>query len=44
MYDISNTDTICAISTPPGSGGITVIRISGPKAVAITDSRAKSKN
>ena len=38
MYDISNTDTICAISTPPGSGGIAVIRISGPKAVAITDS------
>lgn len=32
------TDTICAISTPAGSGGIAVIRISGPKAIEITDS------
>lgn len=28
-------DTICAISTPPGVGGIHVIRVSGPKALAI---------
>ena len=28
-------DTICAISTAPGSGGIAVIRISGPEAIAI---------
>lgn len=34
----SATDTICAISTPPGIGGIAVIRISGPRAVEITDS------
>ena len=27
-------DTICAISTPPGIGGIAVIRISGPDAIA----------
>lgn len=26
-------DTICAISTPPGTGGIAVARISGPKAL-----------
>lgn len=38
MYpDISNTDTICAVSTPPGVGGIAVIRVSGSRAVEITD-------
>ncbi len=26
-------DTICAISTPPGVGGIAVVRVSGPKAI-----------
>ena len=30
-------DTICAISTPPGSGAIAVIRLSGDKAIQITD-------
>lgn len=34
---INLEDTICAISTPPGIGGIAVIRISGPQAIAITD-------
>ena len=29
--------TICAISTPPGIGGIAVIRISGPEAIATAD-------
>lgn len=29
--------TICAISTPPGSGGIAVIRVSGDKAFEISD-------
>jgi len=29
------TDTIAAISTPPGRGGIGIIRISGPKAIDI---------
>ena len=29
--------TICAISTPAGIGGIAVIRISGPKAITLTD-------
>ena len=32
-----HTDTICAISTPHGVGGIAVIRISGPEALTITD-------
>ena len=29
--EVSNTDTICAIATPPGVGGIAVVRISGDK-------------
>jgi tRNA modification GTPase len=31
------TDTICAIATPPGVGGIGVIRISGPLCAAIAE-------
>ncbi len=30
-------DTICAISTPPGVGGIAVARICGQDAISITD-------
>jgi len=30
-------DTICAVSTAPGIGGIAVVRISGPNAIAICD-------
>ena len=30
-----NQDTICAISTAPGAGGIAVIRVSGPEAIVI---------
>ena len=30
-----NQDTICAVSTAPGAGGIAVIRVSGPKAIVI---------
>ncbi len=33
----TNTDTICAIATPPGVGGVGVIRISGPLSTAIAD-------
>ncbi|MEG1749020.1 MAG: tRNA uridine-5-carboxymethylaminomethyl(34) synthesis GTPase MnmE [Tannerellaceae bacterium] len=32
---IKNQDTICAISTAPGVGGIAVIRVSGPEAIAL---------
>ena len=35
LYD--SADTICAISTPAGSGGIAIIRISGKNAIAIAD-------
>lgn len=31
-------DTICAISTPYGCGGIAVVRVSGKQAIALTDS------
>ncbi len=34
---ISQTDTIAAIATPPGVGGLGVIRLSGPEAVQIAD-------
>jgi tRNA modification GTPase len=31
------TDTIVAVATPPGEGGIGIVRLSGPEAVAITE-------
>ena len=34
---ILDEDTICAVSTPPGVGGIAVIRVSGKKAIPVTD-------
>ena len=30
-------DTICAVATPPGSGGLGIVRISGPRASAICE-------
>lgn len=36
-------DTICAISTPPGVGGIAVARVSGPRAVEIVDTVWRGK-
>ena len=30
-------ETICAVATPPGTGGIGVIRVSGPSAFAVVD-------
>ena len=35
IFDINSTDTICAVSTAPGKGGIAVIRVSGPKSIEI---------
>ena len=32
-----NERTICAVSTPPGTGGIAVLRVSGPEAISICD-------
>ena len=37
-------DTIAAISTPNGTGGIAVIRISGPDSLSIVDSAWKGKS
>ncbi len=31
------SDTIVALSTPPGAGAIALVRLSGPRAIAITD-------
>ena len=35
MYN--STETVCAISTPPGKGGVALIRLSGTDAFAIAD-------
>lgn len=40
---IEERDTICAVSTPPGVGGIAVVRVSGPRALAIADSVWRGK-
>ena len=36
--DFEYMQTICAISTPYGSGGIAVIRVSGEQAIPLVDS------
>jgi tRNA modification GTPase len=35
--DVSASETIAAISTPPGRGGIGIVRLSGPEALQITE-------
>ena len=37
MIPANNGDTICAIATPPGTGAIAIIRISGADAITICD-------
>ena len=44
MIHISTNDTIAAIATSPGMGGIAVIRVSGKDAVAIVNSIWKGKD
>jgi tRNA modification GTPase len=39
---LDSSDTICAISTPPGSGAIAVIRLSGTQAIGLCDMIFKS--
>jgi tRNA modification GTPase len=41
--DIQGNDTICAPATPPGVSAIAVIRVSGEKAIQISDTLFKSK-
>ena len=31
------SSTICALATPPGAGGIAVVRVSGPEAYAVVE-------
>ncbi len=37
-------DTICAVSTPPGEGGIGIVRVSGKDAITIASAVFKLKN
>ena len=39
-----DNDNIIALATPLGSGAISIIRVSGPKTIEITDSLFKSKD
>jgi tRNA modification GTPase len=41
---LNKSDTIAAISTPLGEGGIGIVRLSGKKALAIADKLFKGKN
>ncbi len=34
---MTSTDTIAAVSTPPGRGGIGIVRVSGPATAAIAE-------
>ena len=40
----SSNDTIVAISTPPGRGGIGIVRLSGPRSVAIASALVRLRN
>jgi len=39
------TQTVCAVATPPGRGGVGIVRLSGPRAIEIADRvfRGRSK-
>ncbi|MDR0795924.1 MAG: tRNA uridine-5-carboxymethylaminomethyl(34) synthesis GTPase MnmE, partial [Tannerella sp.] len=43
LHSVSQ-DTICALSTPPGTGGIAVVRVSGKDAILICDNIFKSRH
>lgn len=40
---MSTSSTICAVATPPGTGGIAIIRLSGPEALSIASKHLRSK-
>ena len=44
MYQESLKDTIAAISTPPGQGGIGIVRISGKESLSVADKIFMPKN
>ena len=37
LSSLIGSDTICAVATAPGMGGIAIIRVSGSEAVGIVD-------
>jgi tRNA modification GTPase len=41
---LSKNETIVAIATPPGRGGIGIVRLSGPEAVAIAEPMLRLRN
>ena len=43
MVKIKTMNTICAISTPYGSGGIAVIRVSGPDSISLVETLFQSR-
>ncbi len=43
-FKIGEFDTIVAISTPPGEGGLGVVRVSGDRAITIADKIFRSKS
>lgn len=43
IENFDTSDTICAIATPPGCGGIATIRVSGAKAIDITETLWRGK-
>lgn len=43
QFHISSQDTICAIATAPGQGGIAVVRVSGPQSILIVERIFRSK-
>jgi tRNA modification GTPase len=44
MTPFAYSDTIVALSTPPGAGALAVVRLSGPEAVPITQALFSKKN
>ena len=39
----SESETICAVATPPGTGGLGVIRVSGPSAFSVVDAATRRR-
>lgn len=37
MLSASDTDTICAVATPPGRSGVGIVRVSGPRSLEIAE-------
>jgi tRNA modification GTPase len=44
MSPLAYSDTIVALSTPPGAGALAVVRLSGADAVGVTQALFSKKN